>query len=440
MATAAVIFCAASRPACAKTRARHEWQAYLDRWWERVEANMPDDTPSLEALTHAVCARRQELTGQITAVLVAQRHAQGLHQRLRPCPHGQRPLPARPAPPRTVHPLGGEVALARPSCDGPDCPQGCAPLDDALQLAERRPPWDLQQAAARRAAAVPCATAQALCTPRPGRPVSDPTSHAVAGERSPQLGGLAGSPTAAEMAPRRAATAAGKTWRPSMVVALDGACVPTRPAQAKGEATGRQRTRARRAGWQGAWQEAQGWRCYLVEPARIVPVVSWSQVARDEAVGPALKRVKDAGLLPADQGRGCVIGEGAKGLGHPVHALLPTAVPSLDSYHCREHGPKVGGRQFSDDAGPAREWLEAMMARRFGGSVAWAIAGLESLQPRDDHTAAELRKLIGFLRHQAGRLHDRTARKGGDPSGRGGLEAANTRSSPVRLKRSGAWW
>ena len=48
--------------------------------------------------------------------------------------------------------------------------------------------------------------------------------------------------------------------------------------------------------------------------------------------------------------------------------------------------------------------------------------------------------MIGFLRNNATRLHDRSARKGGYPIGSGGIEGANKSISHVRLKRSGAWW
>ena len=86
---------------------------------------------------------------------------------------------------------------------------------------------------------------------------------------------------------------------------------------------------------------------------------------------------------------------------------------------------KVGGLQFGDDAEQEHEWVEAMMARLFWGYVDWAIEGLEALQPRDSPAAEEIRTLIGFLRNSAGRLHYRAARKGGYPSGSGGIEAAN---------------
>ena len=202
----------------------------------------------------------------------------------------------------------------------------------------------------------------------------------------------------------------------------------------------RRRTRPRRTGWQGEWKEAKGFRFYLVDQERIVHVLSWYQVARDEDVGTALKHVKDAGLIPEDQVRLCVLGDGAKWIWKQVNALFPTAVQILDYYHCSEHVHKVGGLQFGEDAVQAREWVEAMMARLFWGYVDWAIEGLEALQPRDDQTAEEIRKLIGFLRNNAGRLHYRTARKGGYPIGSGGIEGANKSISHVRLKRSGAWW
>jgi hypothetical protein len=298
----------------------------------------------------------------------------------------------------------------------------------------------LQQAAARLAAEVPCATAQELFTQLTGLSLSDHTIHAVAGELSHGLGVLDVSPTVAEMAHRVTEMAAGKTWRPIMVLAMDGACVPTRPEQAKGRAVRPRRTRARRTGWQGEWKEAKGSRFYLVDQARIVHGLSWYQVGSDEDVGAALKCVKDAGLIPEDRVRLCVMGDGAKWIWNQVTALFPTAVQILDDYHCREPIPKVGGLQFGEDAVQAHEWVEAMMARLFWGDVDWAIEGLETLQPCDDHTAEEIRKLIGFLRNHARRMHDRTARKGGYPLGSGGIESANKRISHVRLKRSGAWW
>jgi hypothetical protein len=115
MATAAMISFEETRQAYAKTRARQQLHAYLDRWLDGREAHMPDDTPSLEELTQAVLAMRQELTGKVAEARVEQQHGRLLHQRPMSCPPCQCLLPARPAP-RTVHTMVGEVALCRPSC------------------------------------------------------------------------------------------------------------------------------------------------------------------------------------------------------------------------------------------------------------------------------------------------------------------------------------
>ena len=440
MAPAAVISFEETRQAFAKTRARQQLHAQLDRWLDGLEAHMPEAIPSLEELTPAVFAMRQELTGKITQALVEQLHARMLQQRAMRCPDCQRLLPARPAPPRTVHTMVGEVSLSRPYFYCPDCQKGIAPVDDALQLSERRTQWDLQQAAARLAAEVPFQTAQELFTQLTGLSLSDHTIHAVAGELSDELGVLDVSPTAAEMARRVAEMAAGQRWRPVLVLAIDGAFVPTRPQEAKGPVVGRRHTRAKRARWPGEWQEAKGFRFSLVDRERIVHLLSWYQVGRDEEVGAALRHVKDAGLIPEDQVRLCVIGDGAKWIWNQVKTLFPTAVQILDYYHCREHVHTVGAMQFADDAVQEQEWVEAMMARLFWGYGDWAIEGLEALQPRDPQAAEEIRKLIGFLRNSAERLHYRRARKGGYPIGSGGIEAAHKSISHVRLKRSGAWW
>jgi hypothetical protein len=284
MAPAAVLSFEETRQTFAKTRARHHLQAYVDVWLDNLEAHMSDDPPSLAEVTQAVFAMRQELTGRITEGLVEQRHAQVLQQRTLACPHCQRLLAARPAPPRPVHTRVGEVSLARPSFYCMPCQQGFSPVDEALQLSERRTPWDRQKAGARWAAEVPLETAQELCAELTGRSLSDHPVHEVAGELRHELGVLEVSPTAAEMAHRVAGIAAGKTWRPVWVWAIDGALVPTRPEQAKGPVAGRRHMRAQRASGQGEWKEAKGLRFYLVERERLVHRLSWYQVHKDEAV------------------------------------------------------------------------------------------------------------------------------------------------------------
>jgi hypothetical protein len=399
-----------------------------------------EEPPSLDALTRGVLARRQELTAQVTEALVRQRHAQALGQKNAPCPHCGRLLPARGLVSRTVETLVGEVALERPYFYCLECKQGFYPLDEALELAERRKQWDIQEAGARLAAEVPFETAQELFSQLTGLPLSDHTTHEVVGEVGQGLGVLEVSPTAQEIAQRVAEVAQGKKQPPIMVLAIDGAHVPTRPPEAKGPGKGKKRQRARRARWQGEWKEAKGFRFYLVDKERIVHVLSWHQIQRDDQVGEALGQVKEAGLIPEGQVCLCVIGDGAKWIWNQVRDLFPSAVQILDYYHLSERLHKVALAQFCDDPLKEREWVEATKARLFYGYLDWVMLDLEGMKPRDGEAAEEIRKLQGYLKENQGRVKYRALRRKGYPIGSGGIESANKFISHVRLKRSGAWW
>ena len=195
----------------------------------------------------------------------------------------------------------GEVTLERPYFYCVGCERGVHPLDEALELAGRRKQWDIQEAGARLAAEVPFATAQELFSQLTGLSLSGHTTHEVVGEVGQGLGVLEVSPTAEEIVQRVAAVAPSKQQPPVMVLAIDGAHVPTRPESAKGPGKGRKRKRVRRARWHGEWKEAKGFRFYLVDKERIVHVLSWHQIQKDVQVGEALEQVKGAGLIPEEK-------------------------------------------------------------------------------------------------------------------------------------------
>ncbi len=334
----------------------------------------------------------------------------------------------------------GEVSLERPYFYCLECKQGFYPLDEALELAERRKQWDIQEAGARLAAEVPFETAQELFSQLTGLSLSDHTTHEVVGEVSRGLGVLDVSPTAEEIVQRVALVAQGKKQLPIMVLAIDGAHVPTRPPEAKGPGKGRKKQRARRARWQGEWKEAKGFRFYLVDKDRIVHVLSWHQIQKDDQVGEALGQVKEAGLIPEEQVRLCVIGDGANWIWNQAKELFPSAVQILDYYHLSEHLHKVALAQFYDDPLKEREWVEATKARLFFGYLDWVLLDLEWMKPRDGEAAEEVRKLLGYLKENHGRVKYGSLRRKGYPIGSGGIESANKFISHVRLKRSGAWW
>ncbi len=259
MVTAPVLALEETGQAWGRAQPRRDLHECFDLWLDILEETVK------EVLARAVFARRQELTGMLTEALVKQRYSQALDQKTTPCPHCGRLLQVRALVPRTVETLVGEVCLERPYFYCAQCERGFYPLDDALELAERRKQWDIQEAGARLAAEVPFETAQELFSQLTGLSLSDHTTHQVVGELGQGLGVLEVSPTAEEVAQRVAVVGQGKKQPPIMVLAIDGAHVPTRPQEAKGPGKGRKRKRARRAQWQGEWKEAKGFRFYLVD-------------------------------------------------------------------------------------------------------------------------------------------------------------------------------
>ncbi len=440
MVTASVLALEEPTPDWIWAPTRRELHKGFDLWLDTLEEVVKENSPTLDALTRAVLARRQELTAQVTEVLVRQRHAQALGQKNAPCPHCGRLLPARGLVSRTVETLVGEVALERPYFYCLKCKQGFYPLDEALELAERRKQWDIQEAGARLAAEVPFETAQELFSQLTGLSLSDHTTHEVVSELGQSLGVLEVSPTAEEIAQQVASVAQGKKHLPIMVLAIDGAHVPTRPERAKGPGKGRKRKRARRARWRGEWKEAKGFRFYLVDKEQIVHVLSWHQIQTDDQLGEALRQVMEAGLIPEGQVRLCVIGDGAKWIWNQAKDLFPSAVQVLDYYHLSERLHKVALAQFYDYPLQEREWVEATKARLFFGYLDWVLLDLEGMIPSDGEASEEIRKLQGYLRENQGRVKYRALRRKGYPIGSGGIESANKFISHVRLKRSGAWW
>jgi hypothetical protein len=440
MVTASVLSLEEPTPDWIRTPTRRDLHERFDLWLDALEEAVNEEPISLDALSRAVLDRRQELTAQVTEALVRKRHTQALGQKTAPCPQCSRTLPARGLVSRTVETMVGEVSLERPYFYCLGCKHGFYPLDEALELAERRKQWDIQEAGARLAAEVPFETAQELFSQLTGLSLSDHTTHEVVGEVGQGLGVLEVSPTREEIVQRVVDVAQGQKQPPIMVLAIDGAHVPTRPPEARGPGKGRKKQRARRARWHGEWKEAKGLRFYLVDKERIVHVLSWHQIQKDDQVGEALRQIKEAGLIPEEQVRLCVVGDGAKWIWKRAKELFPSAVQILDYYHLSERLHKLALAQFYDDPLQEREWVEATKARLFYGYLEWALLDLEGMKPRDAAAAEEIRKLRGYLKENQGRVKYGSLRRKGYPIGSGGIESANKFISHVRLKRSGAWW
>src|SRR6267143_4145884 len=193
-------------------------------------------------------------------------------------------------------------------------------------------------------------------------------------------------PSRDEIERRIAEVAAGRFRRPVLVLGIDGAYVPTRPESARGRRPGQGRHRAKRALWQGQWRDAKGFRFYLMDGDRIVHVLSWHQVQNEAQLGEALTQVKEAGLIPEEQVRLCVVCDGAEWIWKHVQALFPEARQVLDYYHCAQYLHRVAKAQYGTCL-QAREWVEATLTRLYMGKVSVVLAGLKRMRPMSEEAA-----------------------------------------------------
>jgi hypothetical protein len=418
---------------------RHQLHERFDRWLDTLESQLPETELTLAQISETIWALRQELTGGVAQTIVDHRH-QDEHRRAHlTCVSCERLLTARPAAPRTVSTLVGDLELERPYFYCRSCRQGTYPLDNVLGLRAGRIQLDLQQAAVDLVTEVPYETASTLFGRLSGIAVSSERLHTFTHQVAEGLSVLDVAPSRDEIDRRVAQVGAGRLRRPVLVLGIDGAYVPSRPESARGRRPGQARQRARRARWRHEWREAKGFRFYLLDGDRIVHVLSWHQAQSEDDLGKALKQVKAAGLIPQETVRLCVIGDGAEWIWKHVQALFPDACQVLDYYHCSEYLHKMAYAQYGHTV-HALEWVEATLTRLYMGHVGAVLGGLRRMQPTSEEAAKAIDNCWVHLHEHRFRTHYRTFRRGGYPLGSGGIESSNKFICHVRLKRSGAWW
>lgn len=428
---------------------RQLWQRFrdqaheaLDALLDRLEAGMTQPgrgAPTLMEITDAVSQERAGLTSALVEAFVERRHGPLLTQQEAACPKCERRLPARASRSRTVETLLGPVTLERPYFYCPACHHGFYPLDEALALSGHRKQGDVQQAGVQLALEMPHQRASKLLDELTDASMSDSVIHEVL-QQTGSLDVLQVCPDAADIQDRIAQAAAGRKWRPIVVLAIDAADVPSRPETAKGTRPGRKKTRARRRRWQGEYHEAKGFRFYLVDDDRIEQLISWHQMGDEQAFGAALRQVQEAGLIPEDQVRLCAIADGAPWIWKWVEELFPSARQILDYYHCSRYLHAVAEAQYGADGTRAAHWLEAALARLFCGEATGVVWGLQRMQPVSDEAEEAIGTAVTYLEKRLHQVDFGSHRKGGYPIGSGAIESAHRFIGHVRLKRSGAWW
>lgn len=207
MEYAAVISLEDLREAKSQAELRQKLHELFDQWLDKMEEAMKEPQPTLAQLTEVVFNLRQELTRSVAEGLVESRYAAEREREVTSCQGCGRPLRARETVERMVETMVGAIRLSRPYFYCVTCHRGIYPLDEALELAERRKQHDVQKAAAKLTKEVPLDQVQGrlyetACEPfeeLTGLPLSAHTAQEITNEVAEGLSVLEVTPSREEV-------------------------------------------------------------------------------------------------------------------------------------------------------------------------------------------------------------------------------------------------
>jgi hypothetical protein len=407
---------------------RHMIHDEVDKWVDQIidEVFVDGKEPTIMELSQLFSETKQTFFGACFQALIEQKYAGLLDQEYASCPQCGKMCKKRRGNLKEMMTMHGPSVLKRPWFYCVDCSYGFSPLDKALEISRKKHQFDVQKKSTKTISEVPFLNGSELFAELTGHSVSDHFMH----DTFEEVGTYA---CLEDVIPSREEITARcrqikeSSWRPVLVVASDGAHVPTRLKAKRDEKRGK-----------GRWKEAKGFRIYLLAKDRIVHVASWHQIQNEDRFGEDLSVV--ASRIPQEGLRIGLLGDGADWLWKHMTACFPKGRQILDYFHCAEHIHKVAKLQYGEKSQKCFEWFESTITRLFYAELDNVIWGLQRMKPRDSEAREEIIKLIGYLENNRERIHYLGDRIGGYPIGSGGIESANKFICHTRMKRSGAWW
>ncbi len=371
---------------------------------------------------------KQDFIGAMFQGFIEVLHHDVLSQEYAPCPNCGKTRKHLRIASRGTETRHGPSQIHRPYFYCLPCGMGYAPADHDLQLSASRKQHDLQDIALEFMAEMPFERASQLFSKATGISYSEGRMHDLLEDFGEQLTLEQVIPLGQDIEKRIDTLANGSKRRPVLMVATDGALVPIRKPGKRNEKRG-----------ENDYNEAKGFRIYLLKRDGINHLASWHQVTDVETFKEGLKSV--AARIPRDKVRVGLIGDGASWLWKAMTEAFPNGREILDFYHCSQYIHALGPALYPNDSKKALEWVEGTMTRlSFKGGVSQVIGGLKRLKPRASNVKELIRKTITYLKNNKKRMDYRGARVGGYHIGSGAIESANKFICHTRLKRNGAWW
>lgn len=408
---------------------KSDFLSFLSDRLDKIERDNSMD--SITDISKSLFDNRSEIMGQAALALIEKKFGHLLDQQYCPCPHCHRRIKARAKKEkRDIMTLIGPVTLYRPYFYCNACHYGFYPLDEALGLSERKIQEDVQEIEAWLTSEMPYEMAGETLKRCTGLDVSNHHCHDVTNEIACDLDILDVCPGKEEIHSKIDQLSDGRFRRPILMIGIDGSHAPTRP-----EPSPRKGERGK-----GTWQEVKGFRLYLLHGERISHLISWHQIKDDKELAADLLAIKDAGLIPEDKVRICVIGDGALWIWNRIQEIYPDAKLVLDYYHCSEYLHGLAQAHYDKESQKAQEWVEATHTRLFSNQIDEVIAGIKRMKPASDVAKEQIKKTVRYLSNRKDKVDYGSLKRGGYHIGSGGIESSNKFIANIRLKRSGAWW
>jgi len=411
---------------------QEDWrEGFLRYMGDQMEDMDKEQTiESLSDISAMLWNNRAQILGQLTLAFVRKRFGDLLRQEHCSCPCCGKTLKRRGMHRREIVTLSARFDLERPYFYCVPCSHGFYPLDEALELSASAKQHDVQELVTWLAAELPFEVAEDAMNRSTGIEMSDPAIHETVKKVSSGLDVLDVCPSKGGILAKIAKFSEGKGWRPAMMLTVDGALAPVRsePSPYKGKRG------------KGDWEEVKGFRFYLVDKDRIEHLMSWHQIGSADELALALQAIKDAGLVPEDRVRLCVVADGAAWIWNRIEQVFPKAKQVLDYHHCSEHLHQLAAAQYGKGTQKALEWVAASLLRLFLKQKSDVIAGMKRMKPASAEAAKLIKETAGYLNKHSKRLDYGPIRRAGFHIGSGAIESANKLICHVRLKRPGAWW
>lgn len=385
----------------------------------------------IDDISSAVFGNKSEILGQLVLGLIRNKYSDLLDQDYCDCPKcSQRVKAWNKKVKRTIETLGGVLDLYRPYFYCKACKMGFYPLDEALGLSSSAKQHDIQDLEAWLCSELPFETAAEAFSRCTGDKISADHMFETANRVAEHLDIVDVCPSKDEIEKKIDELSEGKFRRPVMMMGVDGANTPTRPEPSP--------WKGKRG--KGQYKEVKGFRLYLIDKDKIVHLISWHQVQDEEEFAKGLLKIRDAGLIPQERVRFCIIGDGAPWIWKKALEIFPNAKQVLDYYHCSEYVHAAANAQYGKGTRKAQQWVEATFTRLFHNDVEDVIRGLRIMQPVSSEAEEKIENVINYLDKRRDLVNYGSAKRAGYHLGSGAIESANKFISHVRLKRSGAWW